>query len=535
MRPPRNKPSNCGRPYGGWPQPVGFSVMEVTLLVAVLGVLAMVAVTMLGKQPMVVRETKLTADIVALNNCIALYLADGGDRDKLAAVTAPQVVIDRLKSARAQTEWRQHTGASSGRLVDTRLRARVTTSVPQDGAKRARWNQQSLRFELTSAPGIAVTEFYLDEALTNLNPGPDSNRKLSVVRYNANSGWVWQPSATNNLVYTAAGSVSGNGTTIPFDPNEAVSTTPDPGTDPGTGPGGGGTGGGTTDPVGPTAPTRLPRPAISPSGGTFAFASFPTSVTINAGGAPGGSESKLQFRRNGGAWTDYTGTAITLQPADLIEARNLALNTTAYTNSNTAQARFYRLISNFTGTSSGTWGNATGGSNLLVDVQNGPQTSTFRHGNTRLDLGNGEFLDAGTENVLSFTRKPFDSITPNVWFTLGEMTMLNGTTFYDSEAGSVTLSVNLNISSPAQSAVVHINLGLVSTENTSDRLASADIVQLLNPSTDFTVTIDGVTYRLELSWATLDPGAGVVQNNQFLIYEGASAQAELRARFRSNY
>jgi hypothetical protein len=82
--------------------------------------------------------------------------------------------------------------------------------------------------------------------------------------------------------------------------------------------------------------------------------------------------------------------------------------------------------------------------------------------------------------------------------------------------------------------VVHINLGLISTENTSDRLASADIVQLLNPSTDFTVTIDGVTYRLELSWATLDPGAGVVQGNQFLIYEGSTAQAQLRARFKSN-
>ena len=76
---------------------------------------------------------------------------------------------------------------------------------------------------------------------------------------------------------------------------------------------------------------------------------------------------------------------------------------------------------------------------------------------------------------------------------------------------------------------------MVSTENTSDRTASADIVELRNPSTDFTVVIDGVTYRLELGWATLDPGAGVSQGNQFLIYEGSAARAELRARFVSNH
>ena len=45
------------------------------------------------------------------------------------------------------------------------------------------------------------------------------------------------------------------------------------------------------------------------------------------------------------------------------------------------------------------------------------------------------------------------------------------------------------------------------------------------------VFIGGVTYRLELSWVSLNPGTGVVQGNQFLIYEGATAQAELRARF----
>ncbi|MCA1963046.1 MAG: choice-of-anchor K domain-containing protein [Prosthecobacter sp.] len=492
----------------------------------------MIAVTMVGKQPQSVRETKLISDVASINQSIALYLADGGD---LKTVTSPQAVLDRLKRARPQADWQRHTGASSGRMVDTRLRARMTTTPPQGGGQRARWNVQTQRFELTLSSGSAVTEFFLDEELTASDPGTDTTRKTSVVRYNGTRGWIWQPSQSSALTYNQAGNTNGTGVNSAFDPDEAAPTTSDSGPDPGGDPGGGsGTGGGTTDPGGPTPPSRLPRPAITPSGGTYAYASFPTTATISNAGAPGGTDSVLQYRKNGGPWTAYDGSPVELLPSDLIEARNLALNTTVYSTSTTAQAKFYRLVSNFSGTSSGTWGNATGGANLLVEVLNGPETSTFKHGNTRLDLGNGEFLDAGTENVLSFTRVPFDTIVPNTWFTLGDMMMLNGTTFYDSEATSVTLSVNISINEPPVNTVVHINLGLISTENTSDRLASADIVQLLNPSTDFTVTIDGVTYRLELSWATLDPGAGVVQGNQFLIYEGSTAQAQLRARFKSN-
>ena len=112
--------------------------------------------------------------------------------------------------------------------------------------------------------------------------------------------------------------------------------------------------------------------------------------------------------------------------------------------------------------------------------------------------------------------------------------MLNGNTFNQSEASGGTLSINLNLSNPSSSGVVNIDLGFISTENSSDQLASADIVELKSPITNFTVDVGGVTYRLELSWETLDPGTGTVQGNQFLIYEGATAQARLNARFVPN-
>ncbi|MES2594670.1 MAG: choice-of-anchor K domain-containing protein [Verrucomicrobiota bacterium] len=515
----------------------GFSLVEILTLIAIMGVLSTVTVMMLGNQTVRVKETKLNSDVASLNQLVAAYLADGGT---LKGLTNAQAVLDKMKRTRVDLEVkRQHTGATSGRLVDTRLKARTTTAASRDGSERARWNTQKQRFEMTASGGSAVTEFYFDESLRNVDFGYDTTRAASRLKYNKDKGWVWGDTTTaTGLAYSPPGTNNGTGILNPFNPDEDLPTPPptDPGGGSGGDPGGGSGGGG--DPGGggsTTTPATLPRPGISPAGGTYSFASFPPSLTFSPNGAPGGSASRLEYRRNGGSWTPYDGSPLSVISPDVVEARNVALDTTNFKTSSINKANYYRLTSGFTGNSTGTWGNASGGSALVIDTQNGVDKSTFKHGNTKLDLGNGEFLDAGTENVLSFARKPFETIIPNTWFALGEMVMLNGTTFYSSEAEGVTLSINLNLTEPAQTGVVHINLGLISTENTSDRTASADIVELRNPNTDFSVDIDGVTYRLELGWATLDPGAGISQGNQFLIYEGASARAELRARFVSNH
>ena len=115
------------------------------------------------------------------------------------------------------------------------------------------------------------------------------------------------------------------------------------------------------------------------------------------------------------------------------------------------------------------------------------------------------------------------------------MVMLNGTTFNNSEATSVTLHLTLNFNNPPTSKNVDVNLGLISTPNSSDRLASADIVQINTPSTGVAVSVDGIDYSLNLSWVSLDPTAGLVHGNQFLIYEGASATAQLQGTLVPNH
>ncbi|MBL9132511.1 MAG: choice-of-anchor K domain-containing protein [Verrucomicrobiaceae bacterium] len=501
------------------------------MTIAIVAALATISVSLMTDDSGSVHQAKLESDVATLNQMVALYVADGGD---LAGLTNPQTILDKMKRVRPQAEWQRHAGAASGRLVDVRLRARVTSAREPGEVVRAAWNRTKQRFEITgNATGDAVSEFYLDESLASADFGTET-RRSTIKNYNSSTrGWVWNASTRDPTAnYLNPSPITGNGQTQNFNPSEsAPSTGPGGGTGGGGGGSGGGGGGGGG---GTTPPTALPAPSISPGGGTYAFASFPSSVTINRNGAIP-TASRLMVRVNGGAWSEFAGGEYSpLLPSMRIEARNEAVDPVVWLNSGINSKTFYRLTAGFSGSGSGSWGNATGGANLVRTIENGAETSTLKHGNTKLDLGNGQYLDAGVENVLTFTREQFDTVTPNTWFKFGELVMLNGTTFYDSEATGVTLSVNLNMTEPSVSMVTHVDFNLISTENTSDRLASADIVELKNPTTDAKIIIDGVEYTLELAWATLDPGAGVVQGSQFLIFEGASARAELRARFKSN-
>ncbi len=495
------------------------------ITIAIIGVMATVAVVAFGSgHASAVRDAKLSSDVNTLNSLLALYEADGGS---LSGVTTEQQMLDRLKRTRPAAEIKTHSMSGSGRYIDVRLRARAGVGAMAAEQKyRAKWNTTKKRFELGTT---GADEFYLDDTLS-ATAYPLDSRMATGKDYNTSNGWIWGGTGTQpTLTYVNPNTLSPNGTDNWFNPSDPVPTAATTTTTTTTT-----SAPATSAPATTVAPpTALPTPIVTPGGGTFSAASFPSTISIDRNGSPPGL-SDLKYRINSGAWLVYS-VPFTITSGDRVRAQNVSTNTALWTNSGTDVDDFYRIVTAFTGAGTGLWGSVTGGATLVSNVTNGDPASTLTHGNTQLDLGNGDFLDAGVENRLTYTKNSFSGIAPNVPFNLGQLVMLNGTTFYNSEATGATLSLNLNFSAPAITTTANVQLKFTNTENTADRTASADIVELLNPTSVTTLTIDGVSYTLKVEWVNLDPGAGTVQGNKFLIYEGASATAELRGTLVSNH
>jgi hypothetical protein len=280
----------------------------------------------------------------------------------------------------------------------------------------------------------------------------------------------------------------------------------------------------------------LPTPIITPTGGSFTAATFPSTISISSNGAPGGTSSQLQYMithkdNTSTAWTAYT-TGFAVVTGDTVTAKNLSTNTQLYTTS-ASTSQNYIKVATFTGTDTPAWINVSGGPNLLYTATNSnPASIKLTHGNTQLDLGGGQVVDAGVANTMTFDRGTMSGIGPNTDFSLGNLVILNGTTFNDSEATAATLKLVFAMTAPSVSnGTVNLNFTMASTANTSDRAASADTVTLQSNVTSFSIVQDGTTYTLQVWLVSSDTANGFLTGNTFSIYEGSSASATLMGRF----
>lgn len=540
----------------------GFSLLEITVTVALMGILATVAFIMVSKTRVGVVDTKLRTDVARLNNIISLYLGSGGSLDGLSN---PQDVLDKLKTVRPDADAKRQVGALTGRGVDVRLTASLQSLTQKaSDSPRAVWNGVTKRFDIVTTAGTqGIADFVLDDNLLTVNY-PTETRARTAMLYNGSTGWVWASGSYSGAAFlnpanaaltlqenvfnptdpppvsttttsgstTAGSTTSGTTTSGTTTSGTATSGTTTSGTTTsGTTTSGTTTSGTTTG----TALVTLPKPINTPNGGTYSSANWPTTITINNNGAPA-SGSTLRYRINGGSWITYTG-GFTINSGDKVESQNVTSQPLVYSSSSVDSDTYFKLVSTFTGTSVPTWSNVAGGPSLQYTTANSnPDSVTMSHGDTHLDLGGGEYLDAGVENTLTYNRvSPFSNVLPNTDFNLGEFVILNGTTFNDSEATSARLNIALNLTQPVvQSGSVALNLTMTSTANTSDRLASADTVTISNPTTSFAVTTGGVTYTLQVRLVSLEPDNGVVSGNTLYVYEGASARAALVGKFVSN-
>jgi len=139
-------------------------------------------------------------------------------------------------------------------------------------------------------------------------------------------------------------------------------------------------------------------------------------------------------------------------------------------------------------------------------------------------------------SALWFAPLPAVNVAANQYFNLGNLYYRNGTIQSGTGASSVNLALNLNFSNPSglPAAVASFTSDLINTPNTSDPVASADIVSIRNSGAPLNFTdTSGNKYFLELSFkvdqATLD--GTLSTQNEFRVFEGGQGRAELLGRF----
>jgi hypothetical protein len=142
--------------------------------------------------------------------------------------------------------------------------------------------------------------------------------------------------------------------------------------------------------------------------------------------------------------------------------------------------------------------------------------------------------DASVSNVgqnnLTFVGNNFSS-SFNTAFKLGTITYFNGTTALNSNLKQIDLTSRLAFSQPAGLPAVNssFTLGLNSTPNTSDPVASADFVNFNNTTSSSRFVINGNTYTVKITGFQNVVGDGFLQSSatEFHVMEGKRASADL--------
>ncbi len=172
-------------------------------------------------------------------------------------------------------------------------------------------------------------------------------------------------------------------------------------------------------------------------------------------------------------------------------------------------------------TTSGVFTNPEGSSST---VTTGVGTSDFTWGTGTSGSGPSSLSFGGTTATVDTDLSEL--------FTFGVLEFYNGTIVSGTGASSVDLSVSVD-AGPAGDGEQSFDLGIINTVNTWNPIASADYVTITAELGSADLMIDGQAYVLEfLGFGTVSAG-GFDVTNQFHVFEGASASAELVGRLSS--
>lgn len=247
-----------------------FSLLEVLVTVALLGVLGAVAFQSSHRFREGATSTKLDSDVAAINQSIKVYLANGGS---LAGVTDPAAVLDKLKTRREAADAAAYAGLRSD-MIDGRVTAvPQTTAEANSNAPRAVWNATAGRFEVARRGSGGIARFDLSVAAGKVNHGVET-REAGAVDLNRGDGWIWNYQDVAAPVLTQPRPVPLTDTAPP-------------------------------SPVAVAPPGRLAAPVLSAAGGRYQYNTFPSTITLTNPNGTGRIMVARQWTASGVQWEQY--------------------------------------------------------------------------------------------------------------------------------------------------------------------------------------------------------------------------------------
>jgi hypothetical protein len=169
----------------------------------------------------------------------------------------------------------------------------------------------------------------------------------------------------------------------------------------------------------------------------------------------------------------------------------------------------------FSGSTTGTFINPVAGAD-------NPSAVTTGIGTSSMTWGQGPDV-----NQLNFTGAGFASVPAETQFQVGSMFYYNGTQALGTQIDSITLDLKVAFTAPGGlNETFDFPIGITTTPNTSDPMASADYLTL-PPASATTFTVGSDTYTLKLSFDTPTGGGFLASDGTFHVYEEQSSTTKV--------
>lgn len=285
-------------------------------------------------------------------------------------------------------------------------------------------------------------------------------------------------------------------------------------------------------------PPKLDAPTFARAAGEYVKSEFDQGIALTN---PNSSESStLMYRVNGGTWEEYTDSVVLASWPATIEAYAAASSYLSYQDSDYSEAEYERiyltpalaftaeasglpfLTHEFTGEAFGEFKDPEGDSGMVYVLDN----NYFEWGESTGYLGfdNGSYLE--------YSGAAWDSVQAGELFRLGTLDYFNGSTWSGTMATDVTLDLTIALSMPDTNQSFDIDIELENTTNSSNNTEdqNADYVRISSLDTNFSTTIDGIQYQLNLAFG-YKGNQGFTTIDEFHVHEGASTTADLWGYF----